>query len=65
MSLDKSIEHNKDYRKPYYRAGRFDPTCRPGGTCPYCVNSRLHSRRKKEIRAKEEIKEFKNNAYEQ
>lgn len=67
MSLDKGIEHNKEHRKPYYRSGKFDPTCRPGGTCPYCINNRLHSRKKREIKAQEEIKNFEkeNNIYEQ
>lgn len=43
MSLDKAIYYGKEYRKPYYRSGRFDYSCRPGGTCPYCLRNRLHN----------------------
>lgn len=42
MSLNKAIEHGKEYRKPYYRSARFDYTCRPHGSCKYCFNNRYH-----------------------
>lgn len=41
MSLDKSINSKKDRRKPYYKSGRNDRTCRNHGSCPYCKNNRL------------------------
>jgi len=46
MSLAKAIEHGKEHRKPYYRSGRFDYTCRPHGSCPYCFNNRYHRHHK-------------------
>lgn len=46
MSLDKSIKHGKEKRKPYYRSGKYDKTCRPNGSCPYCRNNRLHKHKK-------------------
>lgn len=46
MSLDKAIQHGKEKRKPYYRSGRFDSTCRPGGSCPYCQRNRSYQYRK-------------------
>ena len=52
MSLEKAIEHGKEKRKPYFGSGRFDHTCRPGGSCPYCQNSRMYSNKKKEQSAK-------------
>lgn len=58
MSLDKAIQHGKERRKPYYRSGKFDPTCRPNGGCPYCENNRMHKNKKKECACKEEIKEY-------
>jgi hypothetical protein len=58
MSLDKAIEHGKEKRKPYYRSGKYDPTCRPNGGCPYCKNSRAHKHKKKESACKAEIKEY-------
>lgn len=45
--MDKAIEHGKEKRKPYYKSGRFDPTCRPHGGCPYCYNNRMHRHKKK------------------
>lgn len=48
MSLCKAIKHGKEHRKPYYKSGRFDRTCRPGGSCPYCKSSRLHKHRRAE-----------------
>jgi hypothetical protein len=60
MSLEKAIFHKKEKRKPYYgRTSKvFDFTCRNNGKCPYCRNSRLHGRKKAEIAAKTEIKEW-------
>jgi hypothetical protein len=49
MSLDKSIQHGKENRKPYYRSGKHDKTCRPHGGCPWCRGNRLHSDRKARI----------------
>ena len=43
MGLDKAIAHGKEKRRPYYGSKRFDVSCRPGGGCPYCVASRIHS----------------------
>lgn len=58
MSLDKAIEHGKEKRKPYYRSGQFDPTCRPNGGCPYCKNNRMHKHKKKECACKFQEKEY-------
>lgn len=43
MSIDKAILHGKEHRKPYYHSGRFDITCRPHGSCPYCISNRSHA----------------------
>ena len=58
MSLDKAIQHGKEKRKPYYRSGKFDPTCRPNGGCTYCENGRQHKHRKKMCNCEEQIKEL-------
>jgi hypothetical protein len=47
MAFDNRYPNRKDRRRPYYRGGRFDRTCRPGGSCPYCRSNRLHSTRKR------------------
>ena len=40
MSLDKAIAHGKEHRKPYYRSGKWDRTCRPNGKCAWCRDNR-------------------------
>jgi hypothetical protein len=58
MSLDKSIRHRKEHRKPYRGSKRFDSTCRNHGSCPYCAEGR-HYQYKKEIQGTEdELKEY-------
>lgn len=42
MGLEKAIEHGKEHRKPYYKAGKYDKTCRPHGSCPWCQRNRQH-----------------------
>ena len=49
MSLEKSIKHKKEHRKPYYKSAKFDKTCRPGGSCPYCKNNRGHKHKKQKL----------------
>jgi hypothetical protein len=58
MSLEKGIQHGKEHRKPYYKSGRYDPTCRPNGGCPYCENNRAHKNKKKELDQKQQLKEI-------
>lgn len=59
--LDKSIKHGKEKRKPYYKSGKFDRTCRPNGGCPSCESNRMHSTEVKKQQAKDKISEFKKN----
>ena len=51
MSLNKAIYYGKEHRKPYYRSGRFDYSCRPHGGCPYCLGNRIHNNLKRMIMA--------------
>ena len=51
MSMDKAIEHGKEHRKPYRHSGRFDPTCRPHGSCPWCKGNREHGAKVRELAA--------------
>ena len=48
MSLDKSIAHGKERRKPYRGSKAIDPTCRNHGGCPWCEENRKHKFRDKE-----------------
>lgn len=54
MSLDKSIEHGKEHRKPYFGSKSIDGTCRNHGSCSHCRDNRLHSSRKREMEAEED-----------
>ena len=40
MGFDNHHPNRKDRRKPYRRSGRFDRSCRPGGSCPWCIRNR-------------------------
>ncbi len=43
MSFDgKHYPNRKDWRRPYRKSARFDASCRPGGSCGYCRNNRMH-----------------------
>lgn len=57
MSLDKSIEHGKEHRKPYRKAKSVDRTCRNHGTCPWCEGNRKHNAKMKEEAAKQQEEE--------
>lgn len=54
MSFDKKYPNRKDHRKPYYKSGKHDATCRPHGGCPYCEQNRMHSTEKRMESHKEE-----------
>ena len=58
MSLDKSITSGKSFRKQYRRSKVFDRNCRNHGSCPYCMNNRLHKSKLAEEIAEEAIEEY-------
>ena len=58
MSLDKAIQSGKERRRPYHGAKAIDHTCRNHGTCSYCRDNRLISRRKSELVAEDKREEF-------
>lgn len=51
MSLEKSIKHGKEKRKPYYKSKAQDKTCRPGGSCPHCQGNRQHKHEKQKLKS--------------
>jgi hypothetical protein len=56
MSFDKDYPNRKDHRSQYYsKAERCDHTCRPGGSCGWCIANRTISKTKIEAIAKSEI----------
>jgi len=63
MSLDKSILHGKENRKPYYgrTSKTFDWTCRNHGRCSWCRNNRLFRSTARKEACKEQIKDYNKN----
>jgi hypothetical protein len=59
MSLEKAIEHHKEFREPYRKSKRFDKTCRNHGSCPWCEGNRTFCSRKRLFKIQEELKETK------
>lgn len=47
MSLNKAIEHNKEYRKEYVGAKSIAKSCRNHGSCDWCRGNREYSYAKK------------------
>lgn len=58
MSLDKAVEHGKERRKPYRGAKAVDATCRNHGSCEWCRHNRLHSRKKSEVAAEQDVNSY-------
>lgn len=58
MSLDKAIEHGKEYMKEYRGSKAIDKTCRNHGGCEWCEENRKHKYLVKEVAMKERMKEF-------
>lgn len=58
MSLDKAITHGQEHRRPYYRSGRFDKTCRPHGGCEWCLGNRMYGRNRQVEEANDRLVDF-------
>lgn len=58
MSLNKAIEHQKEYRKEYRGAKAIDPTCRNHGSCSFCERNRQIQAIKASQRTKEILQDY-------
>lgn len=58
MSLNQSITHGKEHRKPYRGAKAIDHTCRNHGGCEWCKENRTHKNDKRELRQMQELEEY-------
>jgi hypothetical protein len=56
--LDKAIYYGKEYRKPYYRSGNFDRSCRNHGDCGWCMKNRIFFDYKRRKFAEDDLKEY-------
>jgi len=54
MSLDKSIAHGKEHRKPYRGSKAIDPSCRNHGGCPWCEENRKFKFRDKYVEGRDD-----------
>lgn len=54
MSLDKAIEHKKEWRKQYHGAKAIDKSCRNHGSCSWCKGNRTFKFRDKKPADKSE-----------
>lgn len=58
MSLDKSIQHGKEYRKEYKKKShKYCKSCRPGGSCPRCQSDRQINSTKGKLKSKSQIED--------
>ena len=53
MSFDKTYPNRKDQRADYHKSGKFDASCRPGGSCPYCQGNRKIGDKKLALKARD------------
>lgn len=60
MSFDNDYPNRKDKRKKYYRSKRFDRSCHPRGSCPYCACGRAFPKRKLREHIRELINDWLN-----
>lgn len=58
MSLNKSITHGKEHRKPYRGAKAIDRTCRNHGGCERRKGNRTHKNNKRQLRQVQELEEY-------
>lgn len=58
MSLDKSIQHGKEHRKPYHGSKVIDPSCRNHGSCDWCRENRLIHTLKEEEKTDIDLEEY-------
>ena len=61
MSMDKAIEHHKEFRKKYYGAKSIDPACRNHGNCLVCYENRTYGTRKRLMEWQSKLEDWKEN----
>lgn len=58
MSLEKSIFHGKEHRKPYRGVKAIDHTCRNHGSCGWCKGNRTYKNDKRELHQVQELQDY-------
>jgi hypothetical protein len=57
VGFDKNYPNRKDWRKPHHKVGRYDRSCRPGGSRLYCQGNRTQANTRRFTAACEQIDE--------
>lgn len=58
MTLDMSIEHNKEHRKKYYGAKAVDKSCRNHGNDEWSAENRQYKHKKRQASIDEQLEEI-------
>lgn len=58
MSLDKSIKHGKEKRKPYHSSKVIARSCRNHGGCQWCEGNRKYANLKRAEGAESRLKDY-------
>lgn len=58
MTLDMSIEHNKEHRKKYYGAKAVDKSCRNHGSDEWSAENRQYKHKKRQASIDEQLEEI-------
>ena len=58
MSFDKFYPNRKDWRSQYRGAASFDSSCRPHGSCPFCLRKRTYREAKEIERMNQEERDW-------
>lgn len=58
MTLDMSIEHNKEHRKKYYGAKAVDKSCRNHGSDEWSAENRKYKHKKRQASIDEQLEEI-------
>ena len=61
MSMDKAIEHHKEFRKKYRGGKAIDCMCRNHGGCPACLSNRTYGTRKRLMEWQNKLEEWEEN----
>lgn len=58
MSLDKSITHGKEHRRPCRDAKTIAKSCRNHGDCEWCRWNRTYKNDKRELHTLQELNDY-------
>jgi hypothetical protein len=59
MGFDNKYPNRKDWRDGYHKSGKYDASCRPGGSCPYCRGNRQIGDKKRELKTRDAMDDIR------